>query len=365
MKRHLKILASLLLLGCGSSTFAAASAPNGCTGDIMGNLNKKDVAACEAYASDPALSPRERATAYVNIGHALRYTAYPDGAAKAIEAWTKSTEADPSFAEPLVLMSGAELETTRPDMAFQHLQQALALDPKHWRALVGVSNIYMLVDQRDEAVAWARKAVAVAPDVRLTHQYLAKALVAAGQYEEALHEYERAAKGFDRAAAELPGMVQEGSPWPELAQLRNKLGFPRWAISTMSQVIDGKPDYAIEASDLTWRAKFLEAAGEYAKAADDLDRAVKIFGPGYPTNEQLLAHAAMLRAKGGDTQVAGDSFRDMLRQGKPQTILRIQVFLKNSGFDVAIDGKVSPKLQAALDSCLEKKGCIEAFGQPI
>ena len=132
-------------------------------------------------------------------------------------------------------------------------------------------------------------------------------------------EYDKATKGYDRSAAELPGMVQEGSPWPELAALRHKLGFPHWAVSTMNQVIDGQPDYAVEAGDLVLRAGFLEAVGEYAKAAADLDRAVLIYGPGFPENEKLLANAAMLRARGGDAQMAGESFRDMLRQGKVQT----------------------------------------------
>ena len=63
--------------------------------------------------------------------------------------------------------------------------------------------------------------------------------------------------------------------------------------------------------------------------------------------------------------LAGTTFLDILRSGKPKSVLRVQVYLKNQGFNVAIDGKVSPKLEAALNDCLEKKGCIEAFGQPI
>jgi hypothetical protein len=89
-------------------------------------------------------------------------------------------------------------------------------------------------------------------------------------------------------------------------------------------------------------------------------------GPGYRFAERYLSRAAMLRATAGKGDDARDTFRNILRSGKIQAILRIQVFLRNNGFDeVKIDGKPSAALDMALDQCLRNKDCVSGLGQPI
>ena len=344
-----------------------ADVPAVCVKDIMGGLNGPDVAVCEVFVAGTAGTARERAAAYINLGHAYRWTKDDFRKPKsALAAWDKAISEDSSFAEPHVLKGDVAAEGEDKQLALPFYEKAQSIDPGNWRAVMGPAKIHMKLGQVNEAVALAKKAVEIAPNVGVAHQIYGNILKRAERLDEALAEYRKATIGYDRTKRRLPGVMQEGEPWGAVAHVEMRLGRPSRAAEAISRQIDGLPDRAITPDDLIERAGYYEAAGRSGEAAADYDRAVALFGPGYEQADEYRTRAAMLRATAGNGQEAKGAFRDLLRSGKLQTILRIQVFLRNNGFsEVTIDGKTSAELEMALERCLNDKDCSEALGQPI
>lgn len=337
-----------------------------CYANIMGDLDRPTVATCEAFVMGDAGMPRERAMAYVNLGHA--YRTRPGqfrNPVLSLEAWDKAIAEDQGYAEPHVLKGEVAARSQNLEEALKHYDAALALEPDHWRALMGKARVFMQRGQSDEALALGKAAMDSASSVGVAHQIYGSLLEAAGRVDDALDHYRIATVGFDRNTRRLPGIMQEAPPWNAIADAELRLGNTTFAIEAISHMIDGLDDGEISPPSLIFRAQLYEAAGRAGDAAKDYERAVNLYGPGFVGADEYRAKAAMLRASAGDATAARDTFRDLIRSGKLKSILRIQVFLKNNGYDIDIDGTVSPSLERALEQCLSDSDCSATMGQAI
>ena len=342
-------------------------APGVCVDDVMGVYKQNDVAICEAFLDNGSGSDRERAAALVNLGHAYRMKPgqyqYP---VLSLQSWDRAIAADPSFAEPWVLKGDIAFEQHKDDEAVADYDRALALDPKHWRALMGKSRAFVRRGQIPDALALARAAVDAAPDVSIAHQLLGALIERQGNLTEALEEYRKATELDHGEYRRLPGINQEPSPWSVLASAEMRLGHVERAIDAISHEIDGKRVQNVSPDIFMQRGQYLEAAGRFTDAADDYEKSLMDFGANFPNADEIRTRIAMLRAKAGDSKTAQANFHDLLRSGKLQSILRVQVFLRNNGFnDIEIDGKMSATLEKALDRCLSQPDCSVAIGQSI
>ena len=345
-----------------------AQVPEVCVKDVMGNLEQEDMPVCEAFIDGGAGTPRQRATALINLGHA--YTRMPGTMLKpevAMAAWDKAMAEDPSSAEPHAIKGDVAARKRNIEEAIAEFDRALALDPKHWRALMGKAHMFMKRDQTFEAVQLGYAALRNAEDVAVAHQLYGGLLEKVGKLTEALVEYRIATVGYDRNVfRRLPGLWQEGSPWSDVARLEMRLGHPASAIDAISHEIDGRRTQNISPDLLVQRGEYYEALGRLTDAANDYEKAMSGYGANIFDAEEYRARIAMLRAQAGNGEAARTTFHDLLRSGKLQSILRVQVFLKNSGFDdIEINGKVSPALEKALDRCLSEPDCSVSIGQSI
>ena len=349
------------------STVSTATVPDVCVRDVMGNLEPEHKTLCEAFAAGTAGTPRERATALVNLGHL--YTRIPESMLKpavAMAAWDKAIAVDPTFAEPHAIKGDVAARKRKYEEAILAFDRALALDSGYWRAMMGKARIFLRHGQTKEALALARKAVVAASAVSIVHQLHGEILLDAGMLELALSEFQIAADLDKGELRRLPGLIQEASPWSRIAHVAMRLGQVDRAITAVSREIDGKRVQNVDPSLFLQRAEYLEAAGRLGAAADDYEKAMIGFGPGFDGAEKYRARIAMLRASTGRSAAAGETFRDLLRKGNLKSILRIQVFLKNQGFDaIEIDGKRSATLEKALDRCLSDPDCSLSMGQSI
>lgn len=345
----------------------AVRAPSICVDNVMGSVFGDAVATCEAFVASGTGSPREIATALVNLGHTYRSKRGQfSNPVLALEAWDKAITADPTFAEPHVQKGDVAARGKNPVQALPHYEHALKLEPTHWRAMMGIARVRAKLGQIDEALALGRKALDVAPDVGVAHQIYAGFLKQAGRHEEEIAELRKATIGYDDKQRQLPGVIQESSPWNALAQAERRLGRYANAIDDISMMIEGLPDNQIWPGYLEQRASIYEEADRASEAAADYEKAADLYGPNFERADELRTRAAILRAASGNSDAAHKIFSDLIRSGKLQTILRIQVFLRNNGFDdVAIDGKSSPVLESALERCLADRNCKEVIGQAI
>ncbi len=340
-----------------------------CAGELHrqchGALAKKDVAACEVFAEGASGTARQRAAAWVNLGHQYFWAKDRLAVGKAaMAAWDRAIAIDPDFAEPYIQKAAVQADAQPTDEALAFLDKAAALDPGNWRVARGKAKLLMALKRYPEAVKAARQAVALAPENGAAHQVLAVALEHDNATMAALDEYERAGQGFDEATHQVPGMMQERAPMLDAARLHLRFGHPGAAVKAISRMIDGRPEQMVDPFNLKFRSEAYEVMGRYGDAAADLDRAAVMLSTELAA--EFRTKAAVLKVKAGNTETAKTDFHDLLRSGSLKTVLRIQVFLRNNGFeDVEIDGKVSGATEQALEHCLADSQCAAGVGQPI
>ncbi len=137
------------------------------------------------------------AEAYSNLANL--YTDQGDfGRAEAMAM--RAIELSPRLTDAYINLAGLETARHRPEQALRALDALLAFAPTQPRALASKALTLKDLDQLDEALDWARRAVAVAPDAPELHNALGQVFQAMGRFEPALAAY-------DRAAA-LPGPAQ-------------------------------------------------------------------------------------------------------------------------------------------------------------
>src|SRR5262249_41515827 len=110
------------------------------------------------------------------------------------------------------------------------------------------------------------------------------------------------------------------------------------------------------------RANYREHAGNYAAAAEDIAKAA-----GYMRDIAEAAalgfRRAILLQKAGRPEQALREVELLLRGGEPQAVLRVQVFLKNAGRAVEINGTYDVATRKALLDCFADSQCSEGLGK--
>lgn len=350
-----------------SAATLASEAPSICARDVMGGFDDPDVTLCETFVASGKGTARERATALVNLAHSyLRDSAEILNPHKSGEAFKKAAQVDPSFAEPHWAMGHWAGMREDNDTALKEYGLALALDAKHWRSAMGMAQVYMAQKKTERALDWGRKALDLSRDEGIAHQQYGDILLQAGRNAEAAAEYYKATATYVPGRHRTPGIMQNGSPWDAAAVAEERLGHLQRAIDDMTRSIEVYRDNFDRSFAYLARGKFYENAGRNLLAAADYQTALDLRGPSLPDADIIRSKVAALRAAGGDKEGARTAFADVLRTGKLQSVLRVQVFLRNHGFDdVAIDGKASKALEAAVERCLSDKACAETPGLPI
>ena len=106
----------------------------------------------------------------------------------------------PQLTDAYVNLAGVEAARHRPAEALHALDELLAFAPTHARALAAKALTLKDLERLDEALEWARRAMAVAPEAPESHNAIGQVFQAMGEFEPALAAYER--------AASLPGPAQ-------------------------------------------------------------------------------------------------------------------------------------------------------------
>lgn len=98
----------------------------------------------------------------------------------------------PQWAGQVYMVLGEKVDQKYYAEAEKALQTARALSPKKQELLFLLGRLYLLEKKFPEALQVQKDAVAVAPEIHVSHWFLGLAYVAAGQTEEGLAEIERA-----------------------------------------------------------------------------------------------------------------------------------------------------------------------------
>jgi hypothetical protein len=104
-------------------------------------------------------------------------------------------------------------------------------------------------------------------------------------------------------------------------------------------------------------------SGDFKSAQKTFDLASKLNGPISLNDIRMRAFFAGLRSQDGSIDVS--LFTGGFGNQSLKNTLRLQVFLRNNGFDaVPIDGKFEVSTREAIEKCLKLESCINYFTLP-
>jgi tetratricopeptide (TPR) repeat protein len=344
-----------------------------CTGQFMSRHIKETIKICEGYLDKNTGTVRDRATAMYVLGQAYSRSGEAfthDGKVsetRPIQLWKKAAKLDPTYIEPFLSMGNLFGLSTENDQAEAAFGSAQNIDPKDWRVYTGranaIFNTHRGIKSR-AALAAAEKAAAIKPDEPMVRMVYGRMLQLNYRYEEAAKQYEAAVGKYDPTKDTSLELMREPDPLQSLAYVYNKMGKPALAAVTLSKYMDSIPVANCDYSIFQERAEYYELAGNLAKAAADFKEASLRAPPEYSTD--LKAKQAMLLARAGAKSEAGEEIRSVLARGSLRPTLKVQVFLRNQGYDeVTINGKYDAATKRALDACLLDKECAPGIGQAI
>jgi len=340
------------------------SSPAECVSAFRKRQIKAAIGLCETYLAGGKGAARDRATAMFILGHAQIHSA-GGGESKALDLWNGATALDPGYIEPHISIGNLFGDSGKVAQAKTAYDRAAEIDAKDWRIYTGRARIYIkprTPTTDADALQAAEPAVALKPDAAYARMVYGRILQMAGRYEEAARQFEAAIGRDDPSGIASFVLIGEPHPLGALAHVYNQMGKPAVAAETLGKYMDTVPVAERYYADYQLRAEYYELAGMYAMAAADFGEAASRAPAEYA--EELLAKRAMLLAKDGHN--AGVELRSVLARGSLKPTLKVQVFLRNQGYDeVTINGKYDDATKRALDACLLDKECAPGIGQAI
>jgi tetratricopeptide (TPR) repeat protein len=173
-----------------------------------------------------------------------------------------------------------------------------------------------------------------------------------------------AAVSFNPFVTNNFAIYHQENPWVALASNFGSLKQPEEAIVAINTYFETQAESPFDFQNYATRATFYEQLGHYAEAAADFEKAAKVAPPGFPNDYQIRRVSLLLKAN--KTESATDGLHEILKSGKIKDVLKIQVFLKNQGYDgFEINGLFDDATIDSLKACLKDKNCSKAAGQAI
>jgi tetratricopeptide (TPR) repeat protein len=180
------------------------------------------------------------------------------------------------------------------------LTSTLATNPAELDGLIAASSLAAARHEFGDALAWARQAVAAAPERPAAFGVLADALVELGRYEEAVD-----------ATQSMVNLRPDQASYARISYLRELHGDTAGAISAMRQAIGaGAPDSEATAWSEYQLGNLLFAVGDL----DGADRAYVNAGLRQPGYVYSVAGRARIRAARGDLSGAATLYEQAVSQ---------------------------------------------------
>jgi len=313
--------------------------------------------ACTLVIESRQLDAKQQARAHVRRGDVLQrrgkfYETQND--------WSKAITIDPGNVPARLLLARSDLLANQYESALSHYRQVVRLAPENAEAHHGVGMALRRMGDFNQALDAFDKAIQIDPIFWKPHVEAAKVYEQLGDIEMALSSYAKAVVAY-RSKRDGHFFIIWTHPKIQRAILLNMINQTRDAIVDLTSVIEQLGNnynaYAL-------RAEFYEAIGDYQRAAADHGSMIGFLAE--PATGGHYFARARLHQKQGSFDAAIADMETAIRLGGVQSILKIQVLLKNSGFDdLEIDGKYTVDMRHALKRCMKSASCTKGLSSPI
>ncbi len=250
--------------------------------------------ALACYRRAVKLKP-DHAAVHRNLGVALKDQGKLD---EAIACCRRALELRPDYAEAHGDLGLALKDAGKLDEALACFRRALELNPDYAEALSNLGNVLKDQGKLDEALACYRRALELEPDYAKAHGNLGGALEEVGDLQGAEDSFRTALRHNPRFAFahyKLAELLHGRLPAKDMTAMRRLL--EQGSASAGQRVLMDAERMLLHFG----LARVLDARGEYAEAAEDLDRANALQcsewrkrGQEYDPNEHETAVARMI-----------------------------------------------------------------------
>lgn len=208
-------------------------------------------------------------------------------------------------------------EHRRTDEARTILTELLEADPGNTSLLWDLSQIEISTGQRELAIETMDRLVRLEPNNTKWRQGRGNTFYSMGLYSKATDDFSIAAKA---------GALES---------------YEHYLLSIAARKA-GRFDIALTSLDF-----LIEHSNDFTR-----------FDSGDFTRSGLLVTRGLIKFGAGKLEESAADILNAIEASETNTLLRAQVLFANMGFEVAIDGKHSPKLANAIHKCLIDKVCL-------
>ncbi|MEJ2405354.1 MAG: tetratricopeptide repeat protein [Candidatus Thiodiazotropha sp.] len=219
---------------------------------------------------------------------------------KSITSFNHALELQPSAIEVLVALAKSYFISNQPDQAAHLVERVVKKNPKHFRAINLLGEIYLSQKRLSDAEEAFRQVLAVQDKWPVPYQNLVKVKLAQGKQQEALSILK---DGFDTTQEQILGI--------ELANVQDKMGLVDESMQTYQRILDEHPGNVLAANNLVMI--MLRGDPDTAK----LDQALRLVD-GFATSENpiILDTLGWLHVKRGENDDAITVLRKAARLNK-------------------------------------------------
>lgn len=341
---------------------------NNCTTDYWSHSAVQTIDLCEPLAFDTSYAPRQRAIIMTVLGYAYMHKDVNDiefsaaGIKRTFSVWKQAGQVDPSYVDADLAASYIYREFHMPKEALAELDSVEMRQPNNWRVHTYRALTLNGIHQSYAAFSAIRTAVTLNPNEPEVNYVYGRVLFSLNQLNLAAEQMKLAAVSFNPMDRSRYEMMKLESPWSILSQIYVVMNQPQKAADALTEETK-VPNIIIDLfSFMERRSGLYEKAGQFEKAAADLDTAAKNAPEKYA--KDLVVRRDILLAKSNTDGTAIENLRTVLARGALKPILQVQVFLKNQGYkEIDINGIYDEKTKAGLAACALDIKCTQIIGQ--
>lgn len=317
--------------------------------------------ACDRVLHASSSSPRDRARALVQLGNLVRMK--PDGFNQWPGMLDAAVAADPTYVTAILNRAEWFILETKGHDAVKLLEPALAGNPRDIELLVMLGRANAALQLPEHALQFFNDALEMDPRHMRANYESGQVYEMANDYMNAAESYRKAGENYD------PSYVSQG--WlgiedPNIPAARNyaRLGDVDKAAALLTTAIDRSRGGLVQAPVFEARASYYQALGRDEEAIADLTSALRKANP--DEHMPLLFKRSILYQRTGKSREAEEDLGRALRSGDRRTVLRMQVYLRNQGYnEVTINGVADPDLMKLISACLATPKCSDGLASPI